>query len=780
MIFDLVRASLTSLRRSPGTVLIAFALLLIGTTSVLVSVSILDEVNRGGFRLENLDRLKTVWAMRSNGQQQRLGWKDFETWSKESRSFEWMAAMDPVSVSVERGDAVVQTSAARISGNLLSRGGARLIAGRSFQQADEDAGSDVVVVSEALSQDLFGSVSIGRDITIDGRMYAIIGVVDEFTLPSAETAIWLPAWTDPEWNEVRERGGIDSWYVIGLLSAESSEAAAAEELYTLASGTTVADDEIRFVIDPLAWLTAPPRIRRAAVVVFAAALVLLLISSANVAKLLHVRIRRRWSALAVRLAVGASPLRLVLQLLIESLVVAATAGVVSVAIAPFLIRWIATNWPELPLTDSAPSPLVATLAILAGLAAAMAGASIPALAMRRIRLGEVLQGQTRMSTASRAIDVLATLQIALAVLLLGAGGLLLRSGWRMIEVDPGYTADSVVMIQLSLPRERSEADRSLFHRSLLESMQALPGVDGAAVIEDFFTREGRSQTIHIEDGSSIVLPISLDGVSPSFFRTMQIPLVEGRSFERNDDERSTAVAIVNRTMERLLGGDVLNRRIRIGDSEQWLTVVGVVGDARRVGREREAIAQLFRPIAQRPSRNVNLLIRTANGDDTVLQATRSLVASLDPGVPLYGATTLRQAEARTSRWRWALLGTLASLALTGILLAAIATWALNRERLLARNLEIVIRSSLGADPASIARLLLIDLGRRAVAGIALGTAAWLLAGQLMRPILFETRPFEPGILAGTITVTLLLVIGPSLPSILQATHINLSTAFRAN
>lgn len=512
---------------------------------------------------------------------------------------------------------------------------------------------------------------------------------------------------------------------------------------------------------------------------FGAVGLVLLIASANVANLLLMRVESRRGELALRAALGAGRARILGEVLVESLVLAVMAGVTGFAIAWWSLEALVTFVPNgLPRAESVRIDatvivfsvgVVSVTALLAGLA--------PALLSTRAELMSQLRaaasGLTGSSAGIRGRRTLVVIQVALAVAVLAAAGLLIRSFLSLQAVDLGLRADRLVLVELHVGQERL-ADRP-HHAQFLDEITArlesvsvisaatpvnLPPFSGQGWDLPQFTAEGQDAEQSIRNPS-----LNLESVHPSYFETLQVPILRGRSFSASDREGTVAVAIVSEDVANRLwpGDDPIGKRLKMGriDSlETWYTVVGVAGQTRYrdVMRPRPT---LYVPAAQFQMTATMIVLRTTSPLELVTSVTRAQVHAVDTSVRVMRVATFTEMlEGPLARPRFSafLLGTFG---IASLLLSTVGLYAVVAAHVRQRDREIAIRLALGATTMRIRRLVLTEAVRLAGGGALIGVAGAFAATPLIRSLLFGVDPLDPTTIIGA---ALLLVVAAALAS----------------
>jgi putative ABC transport system permease protein len=494
----------------------------------------------------------------------------------------------------------------------------------------------------------------------------------------------------------------------------------------------------------------------------------LLIAATNAASLSLARSASREREIAIRAALGASHARIVRQLLAESLTLAVIWGLIGLLAGLACIRLILAIRPRdlARLNEVGLDPQVLGWALALCLVTGILVGLAPAITMVRRNLrpfgqegGRGLAGGVAAAGIRRALVVT---EFALAIILLAGAGLLVRSLWLVESVDPGFRPERVLSVQLSSPAFKATAQRTDFYNRVLEQIDALPGVESAGMIGDLFIGGNPEQILTVEGSAGAVserLRFRSDEVSGGLFKALGTPLLRGRFFSNGDAPGSPRVAIVNDAMARFVwpGRDPVGRRFKVGAPDSggpWFTVVGVVGDMRRQGLEKEPIPQMFEPLAQNPSRLVTLLVRTSMDDPLkMVGSVRAAVRRVEKQAPFYGVTTLENRLGASLSARRFQTSLLIGFSVVALLMAAIGIYGLIQYSMARRTHEIGIRMAVGAQGGEIFRMIIGEGLKLSLTGLALGVVGALWLGRAGSSLLFGVSAADP---LTFITVSLLL------------------------
>ena len=782
MISDL-RYALRLLSRSAGSTLLAMLALALGIGANTAMFSIINTLFLRPLPYHEPERLvQLTSSLPDQGLQNApFSWPRYEAVRDHQQVFSQLAvATFNPSTLTGHGDPE-QLQGALVSANYLPTLGVQPLHGRGFT-AEEDAagGPDVVLISERLWQRLFHGdpQALGKTLTLDGRPHTVIGVLpaamsrfpfnqnDLFTTRPKEVPFLVPAQLD---------NGAFAFQVIARLEPGVTVEQARENVKLLAAGYQAAhsknvDAPTAAVVNP--WLEdLVGNQRQTLAVLFAAVGCVLLIACANVANLLFARFTGRRKEIAVRIALGASRVAVVRPFLMESLLVAVGGALCGLLLAAWGLQgFLQLGQNFVPRSvevriDPIVLAFTAALALVTGLVMGI----VPALQAAKPDVNEELQSASRGSTAgiaaSRFRKGLLVAEIALSFVLLVSASLLLTSFARLQSVAPGFKPDGLFVGFLNVPPEKYPAGPELagFYQRVIDRMAALPGVTSVA-LNDALPLSGAVPLAPIAVGGREIPPMSERDralrhlVSPGMFATLGIPLRAGRDFDARDRPDVPHTVIINETMAKKFFGDTdpIGQRLVTGMAGLPSEIVGVVADNHSLDLTTAPVMEYFLPVLQRPETVTSLVLRVQGDPAAITAAARGALKEVDAGLPLLNPqamNTLIAGGNANRRLVMILLGIFAGLA---VVLANIGLYGVMAYLIRQRTGEIGVRMALGARPAVIQKMVIVEGLTVAAWGIGLGVAAALASTRVLQSFLFDVRPTDPWIYAG-ISATIVTV-----------------------
>ncbi len=771
------RYALRGLRKNPAFTAVALVTLALGIGANTAMFTVLNAVLLRPLPYPSPEQLVMLWT-ETPGQGMREGrsaYRDVEQWRAQSKSFVDMAVYDPVSVRLTAPGELDRISIVRTSPSFFTLLGVQPYRGRVFTEAEAQERRRVVVISYRFAQARFGGAdrAIGATIGLDDIPSEVIGVAPpDFQLVNGSADVWEPHTLFSNWEALRGAQGDSSWFVLARLRPLVALTQAQAELSAIAhrmDETRSAREQARGVsVMPLSLHVIGPRVRLAIWMLTGAVFCVLLIGVTNITSLSLARSASRDREMALRTALGASRLRIVRQLFTESLTLTVLSGLAGLLVAKAGLDLIVALEPG-NLTslngvglDAGTLLFMLALSMVTGILVGLA----PAMTGRRVNLGTALHGSSKGSSTGAATRLtrhaLVVAEFALAIMLLVGAGLLTRSLLRVQGVDPGFSRERVLSMQIALPDSHTTNQRTAYYQEVLEHIGAVGGVESAGVIGDLFIGATQEQVITVEGdarASAERLRLRRDEMSARTLETLEVPLLRGRLFSVEDGPNAPPVAIVNDTMARRLWprGDAVGKRFKLGppaSGSPWFTVVGIAGDMRRQSLEQDPVAQMFEPLAQNPSRLATLLIRTSNDPMPLAGTLQAAVRRVNSHVPVYGVTTLDARLEGLEAQRRFQTALFVAFSLVALLLAAVGIYGVVHYSTATRTREIGVRMAVGAQRGDIFRMIVGEGLKLSAAGVALGLVGALWLGHLGSSLLFGVSATDPVTYAA---VSLLLI-----------------------
>jgi putative ABC transport system permease protein len=657
--------------------------------------------------------------------------------------------------------------------------GVRPAIGSLYTADNEQTGSDgVVIIGNALWKDRFGGQAdiVGKQIELNGRKRTVLGVMPAtFAFPSPESQFWVPL-VIPE--GLRTARSAYAYPAIGKLKPGVSLAQARADMSAIAKRLEEQYPDNRDYgvwVVPLPEQVVGPTLRTALWIMLGAVGAVLLIACANVANLLLSRAAVREREVTVRMALGASTGRLIRQLLSESLVLSAIGGGLGVFLAWAGLRVLRSIAPaDLPRMDEV-SVDTTVLLVTAGvtIVTGLIFGLVPAAQSSRTSLSETMREGGRGATSGRAGQQLRRAivgaQLALVVVLLTSAGLLVRTFATLQQVQLGFDPENVVVVTLQLPGAKYPQPPLAvgFYQTLLDRVRTLPGVRSAGTVTTMFLSKTPNSGNVVAEGRPVQRDdqeVTIDAASRGFFETVGARLVTGRFFDGTESADGQLVAVVNEHMAKRFWPNVspIGRRFRFGaqDSDtaqsRWRTVVGVVANMRRTGVDMPVRDEAFVPYPQRASLGNLVLVRTAGDPMAIIPRLRDVLRELDPAQPITKIETMEQQLSGLIAQRRFNMTLVAAFAVLALVLAIIGAYGVTSYLVSQRTKELGVRLALGAEPSRVARLVVADGMRVALAGVAAGIVVAFFTTRLAASLLYGVSPRDPVTMAAVAGVLLLV------------------------
>jgi putative ABC transport system permease protein len=758
-----LRYGVRSFLKRPGFLVIAISTLALGIGATTAMFTVVNSVLLRPLRFPEPERIVLFQGVnpRQGITDSNMSLPDIADWQKQSQSFEQIAAFFGGGVFISTGDEVERVRATAVTSEFFPLFKTNAISGRVLQADDMPEGRETaVVISHALWQRRFGGTAdvVNRKITLNGEPATIVGIMPaDFNQPR-DTEVWTPLPLNPA-EEARENRMLE---VVTRLKPGVSMSQAQTEMDTINQRLAQT-----YVDTNTGWSVRLTELRESMVgelrtsllILLGAVAFVLLIACANVANLLLARAAYRQKEIALRTALGASRLRVVRQLLTESVLLSLVSGIAGLALSLWFIKLlvaitppntprfseIGINWQVFAFTFA--------VTVLAGILFGL----VPALQTSRPNLNETLKdsGQRGSETGgrNRVGSFLIVSEIALSFILLAGAGLMIKSFLHLREINPGFNADNVLTMRLTLPpgKYKQGEPRAQIYQQLVDRVKQTPGVQSAALVlslplgGDSFNvgrsviREGRPMTAD-EQTNALHLP-----VSPDYFQTLQIPLKAGRTFTDQDAFNSTKVVIVNETMARALwpNENPIGRRFTVWRDEKFpREVVGVVGDTKS-SLDKEPEQQMYVPYAQDANwGSLSLAVRTAGEPTALAGSVREAIRAVDKAVPNYNLKTMNDVISTSAAPRRIPMLLMSAFAGVAMLLAMLGIYGVTSYYVTQRTHEIGVRMALGAQIVDVLKLVLRRAMWLAVIGIGIGVAGAVAVTRYLTSLLFGVKPID--------------------------------------
>ena len=778
-----VRYAWRGLTKHPGFTAIVIVTLALGIGASTAIFSVVNSVMLRRLPYPNADRIVAIQELNRQGQQGQVTGPNFLDWRAQNTVFEHLAAIKTVFINLTLNDQAERINLAQTSANFFDVFGVGPQLGRLFVAGDEQAGHEpVVVLSDALWRRRFGADAevVGRQVTLDGANYTVVGIAPAgFQYPN-KTEAWLPPLRlAPEFSptiDPTQRRGMGYLSAIALLKPGVPVDQAASEMETITERLRQQYPDTnnrRFnrVVSLYEHLVGKSETMLK--LLFGAVLFVLLIACANVANLLLASAAARSKEMAIRAALGASRLRVMRQLLTESAILALAGGALGLVFASYGVAAITKLLPQdFPrLNEIGMDWRVFGFTLGASLLTGLLFGFAPALHMSRVDVQDAMKDSSRGTAGSarhtRLRHALIVAEVALSVVLLTGAGLLFRSFLRLQSVEAGFTPQQVLTAKLSPagPQFQNDPDYISFYDQVLERTRQIPGVQSAGTINTLPLSPGPTTGFRVEGRPIVTIDkwqmVNFRNVSPDYFLTMNIPILKGRAFAPQDDLNAPRRLMINQALaERdFPNEDPVGKRVAFRNPEPnvepvWFEIVGVTANVRSLELREEPQPEIYFASRQDAFSQVAIVVRSSVPPESIAAALRQAVAEVDRSVPVSEVKTMEHivSESVTQpRFNLFLLGLFSSIAL---LLSVAGIYGVTAYTVAQRTHELGIRIALGAQVGDVLRMILGQGMAVIGAGIAIGLLAAFGLMRLMNSLLFGVSATDPFTFIG-ITVVLI-------------------------
>jgi putative ABC transport system permease protein len=778
-----LRYALRVLAKKPGFTLVAVITAALGIGANTAIFSVVNAVLLRPLPFEDPGRLVVLWEVHPKmvlrNERANVSPANFADWRDQNQVFEEVAALDrQLGFNLSDGGTPERIQGARASASLFTLLGVQPMLGRAFlPEEDQDGKSQVILLSHRLWQRRFGSDPdiVGKTLKLNLRGFTVVGVMPrEFTFPE-DVEFWVPMASDADELKTRDFHYLN---VIARLKPGVTMDRAQTEMSVIARRLEQQYPESNaqrgVQLDSLQKYLVGD-VKPALLVLLGAVGFVLLIACANIANLLLARAASRQKEIAIRTALGATRLRVVQQLLTESVLLALMGGTLGLVLAlwgvDLLVRLSPGDLPGLGKVGVDGRVLGFTLAVslLTGLVFGL----LPALQATRLSLNETLKEGGRSSSEGagprRTRNLLVVAEVSLSLILLVGAGLMIKSFLRLSEVNPGFRPDHLLTLRMSptISKFHDQDEGVAFYQQVIQRMAELPGVESVGAITHpplshlnlrlAFAIEGRPPAAPGEEPS-----VEARAISPDYFQTMDIPLIKGRDFTPHDNRKSAPVVIINEAMARRYwqDEDPIGKRLSLEGlgAPLALEIVGVVGNVKHWGLDQDVRDELYWPLFQRPLVFMTLMIRTKTDPAVLADAVRREAAAIDKDQPVYMVKTMDQWVSESVAQRRLNMLLLAVFAAVAIILAAVGIYGVMSYSVTQHTREIGIRVALGARAGDVLRQIVGQGMMLATAGVAIGVAAAYMMAKLLSGfsgLLYGVTATDPTTFAG---IALLLLV----------------------
>jgi putative ABC transport system permease protein len=797
---------LRMIRKSPGFASVAILTLALGIGANTAIFSFVDGVLLKPLAFPHPEQILEVWEKPPGYDRNGISTMNFLDWKHQNTVFSAMAAETGDSFTLSGGEKPIQLRGSRVSAPYFQIFGVHPVLGRTFAPDEDQAGKDqVVVLSHRIWETQFGSDPqlIGRNIVLDGRSYTVIGVLPAGTrFDRTWQDIWTPLAFQPQ-DMTRDFHWMRAW---ARLKPDVSLTAAQQQMNGIGEriakaypesnkgwGVKLDRHQDRLVVDNL---------RHSLWVLLVAVGAVLLIGCVNLANLLLVRASARDREVAVRTAIGANSGQLLRQFLTESLLLSAIGGCAGVfvgfgvmrllklALPPFYLpadAAVSLDWRALFFTAA----LILVTGVLFGIAPALQAARVHPIAS----LKEGTRSATTSAAGQRLRGILIVCEVALAFILLTGAGLLLRSFYRLQQVDPGFDSTNVITTWLPMDdKQYTNGDQiNGYYQQLLDRVRSVPGISDVSIASALpMGGWGYGMPFQIDGKPRVDISRRPGGffkmVSAGYFGSLRMHLRKGRGFQQSDRQGTAPVMVINQTMankhfknedpigKRILVQQIVPAKHELGQDIPW-QVVGVVADE-KVGDLDDSSPGMYVPMAQSPTVGAGLVVRGAIDPSHLVKAVEHAVWQVNKNQALVDLKTLEEVKSESlggNRLRTSLLAVFAGLAL---LLAAIGLFGVISYSVRQRLQELGLRAALGASSFQLLQLVLKSGLALTGVGLLLGMAGSFGLTQLLASLLFEVSPRDPASMALAGAVLAVVAVGASLIPALRATRVDPMVALR--
>lgn len=768
-----LRYGFRTLRKSPTFTAVSVATIALGIGANLAVFGMVEAFLWRPLPFPDAKNIMLVGSTDDKGQFNMAAYADLDDWRAQATTIERLSAYTSQSVNLTGDREPERFNGAFVSSDFFPLLGVQPARGRLFQPADDQPGSSAVVVSYRIWQAKYGGAEdfVGRKLILNGTPFTVAGVLPaDFKFPWSDSDVWIPFIHYPNYRP-GDRGNRNA-VVFGHIRQGRTIEAARAEMTTIAARLAAQYPETnrdrRAILRPYHEMLVQD-LRTPLLILWGAVGMVFLIACANLANLAMSRMLSREHEIRVRMALGAGRVRLMAQLVMENLVLAAAGTAGAVALGALALAWLRQDSFDLFPTGvrlELNAPALAYGAVLAFAAVLLCSSFAAAQVLRRRKSAapESGRGATESRGRGRTRRALVVAELALSIVLLAGAGLLLKSYHLLSSVDPGFRTANKLTAEYRVPRNKypTPEQQWAFHWAVVQRLRQIPGVRSASSLLALpFSGNGGSTPVVLPDrqappkGSE---PRAIvNRIAPGALETLGIPLDRGRYLDERDHGKAARTVVVSRTFAQQFwpNQECVGRSIRLPEApESAFTIVGVVGDIQQWRLDEPLRPQMYVAMAQAPHIFSTIVMETTGDPTSFAGALRQAVWSVDKDQPVWKVRTLSSLTAGYLSVRGALPRVLAGFAAFALLLAAVGIYGVIAYSTARRIREFGLRMAIGAQPRDVAWLVLRDGLRMTLAGVAIGglAAAWLsrvlkdqLSGQLYR-----VEAFDPATLAAVV------------------------------
>lgn len=761
-----LRYGIRMLWHSPGFTLVALLTLTLGIGANSAIFSVVNSVLLRPLDYEESDRLMILSERSQILEGMSISYPNFTDWREQNQVFEQIAVFRRQSYNLTGIGDPEFLLGGMVSAELFPALRVEPALGRTFtSEEDRPGGNQVAVLTHGLWQRRFGSDPdiLGQTLTLNSKPYTVIGVMPAGFVYPSRVELWVPVGQESGQESWRERGNHPGLYGVARLKPGITLDQARADMDAIAVSLEQqypqSNSGNRVSITPMLE-QAVRNIRPALLVIMGAVAFVLLIACANVANLLLARAAARQKEIAIRSALGAGRVRIIRQLLTESALLSIAGGGLGLLLAVWGVKLIVGINPDgIPRAreislDSRVVLFTFAVALLTGIIFGL----VPAWQASKPDMNETLKDAGRGSTGGvhrqRFRNVLVVAEVALALVLLIGGGLMIRSFYTLQQVHPGFEANNLLTFQFTLPRDKysEQQQRANFFRQVTDRIGEMPGVESVGLATGLPLGNNGNQTSFTVEGQAVPEPgqrplAEMAYISPEYFKTMQMTLLKGRTFNDQDKADSPRVFVIDETFasRHWPDEDPIGKQVRFGGpNNPPSTVVGIVKRVKMEGLDTDSNrVQAYFPYMQSAWTSMSVVVRTTGDPASMTSSLRQQVLSIDKDQPIYNIRTMesiREQVVAPQRLNVLLLGIFAGVAL---ILAAVGIYGVMSYSITQRTHEMGIRLALGARPVDVLKLVVGQGMKVAGIGVVIGLGGAFALTRLMSSLLFGVSATDP-------------------------------------